>query len=327
MPIKHYWNGTILTVESDSGTSSADLKGAKGDTGSRGVRGLTGATGGGATIEDNVISEETTWSSSRIMDNFAEHMSVSGNPVTCMPIPNYPLHIVTTIEPNTTGISEVNVTRCGKNIIQIDDVVVTGSNRWENDSRDIILPAGTYTIRAYATQSNTVTYIAMSVRLLSDGMTIINEKAINNKESDMAVTFTIPENEKGVRVYFYSNFTDESIDTNCGFYNIIIEKGNQYTGYEAYNGNTYTMYLPEPIYGGSIDWNTGIVTADYDINGLLDEPYIMEVEPVVINAIEDTNTLYTDADNIQVIGRVDTMYQLSQLNARIAALEAALINA
>lgn len=39
--ITHSWNGTILTVTSDSGTSSADLKGAKGDTGARGVRGLT----------------------------------------------------------------------------------------------------------------------------------------------------------------------------------------------------------------------------------------------------------------------------------------------
>ena len=40
--ITHSWNGTILTVTSDSGTSSADLKGAKGDTGARGVRGLKG---------------------------------------------------------------------------------------------------------------------------------------------------------------------------------------------------------------------------------------------------------------------------------------------
>lgn len=40
--IKHEWNGTILTITSDSGTSSADLQGVKGDTGARGVRGLPG---------------------------------------------------------------------------------------------------------------------------------------------------------------------------------------------------------------------------------------------------------------------------------------------
>lgn len=38
--IKHSWNGTVLTIESDSGISSADLKGAKGDTGIRGPQGV-----------------------------------------------------------------------------------------------------------------------------------------------------------------------------------------------------------------------------------------------------------------------------------------------
>lgn len=42
--IKHEWNGTILTITSDSGTSSADLKGAKGDDGARGVAGAAGGT-------------------------------------------------------------------------------------------------------------------------------------------------------------------------------------------------------------------------------------------------------------------------------------------
>ena len=43
--IYHSFNGTVLTITSDSGTSSADLKGSKGDTGARGVRGLAGADG------------------------------------------------------------------------------------------------------------------------------------------------------------------------------------------------------------------------------------------------------------------------------------------
>lgn len=40
--IKHEWNGTVLTVISDSGASSADLKGEKGDTGPRGPQGPGG---------------------------------------------------------------------------------------------------------------------------------------------------------------------------------------------------------------------------------------------------------------------------------------------
>lgn len=44
--ITHEWNGTILTITSDSGTSSMDLKGAKGDTGVRGAQGIAGGSGG-----------------------------------------------------------------------------------------------------------------------------------------------------------------------------------------------------------------------------------------------------------------------------------------
>ena len=42
--IKHQWNGTVLTIESDSGVSSCDLKGAKGDDGPRGAQGAPGST-------------------------------------------------------------------------------------------------------------------------------------------------------------------------------------------------------------------------------------------------------------------------------------------
>jgi hypothetical protein len=41
--ITHEWNGTILTITSDAGTSSADLKGEKGDDGVRGPQGIAGA--------------------------------------------------------------------------------------------------------------------------------------------------------------------------------------------------------------------------------------------------------------------------------------------
>ena len=42
MSIYHVWNGTVLTITSDSGTSSMDLKGGQGDTGCRGPQGPPG---------------------------------------------------------------------------------------------------------------------------------------------------------------------------------------------------------------------------------------------------------------------------------------------
>lgn len=55
--IKHEWNGTVLIITSDSGTSSMDLKGDKGDTGSRGPQGKCGVI---IDAEGNVITDVAT---------------------------------------------------------------------------------------------------------------------------------------------------------------------------------------------------------------------------------------------------------------------------
>lgn len=60
--ITHEWNGTILTITSDSGTSSCDLKGDKGDDGIRGAQGIAGKDGrdgAGTSMElDTTLSVE-----------------------------------------------------------------------------------------------------------------------------------------------------------------------------------------------------------------------------------------------------------------------------
>ena len=59
--ITHSWNGTVLTITSDSGTSSADLKGAQGDTGIRGAQGANGASSAeGLGINDYVVEQGTS---------------------------------------------------------------------------------------------------------------------------------------------------------------------------------------------------------------------------------------------------------------------------
>lgn len=49
--IFHEWSGTVLTITSDSGTSSMDLKGDKGDTGVRGPQGPAGDGSGGGSVD------------------------------------------------------------------------------------------------------------------------------------------------------------------------------------------------------------------------------------------------------------------------------------
>ena len=58
--ITHSWNGTILTITSDSGTSSADLQGGKGNTGPRGAQGPAGViVNPDGTIDTSQYATET----------------------------------------------------------------------------------------------------------------------------------------------------------------------------------------------------------------------------------------------------------------------------
>ena len=59
--IKHQWNGTVLTIESDSGVSSCDLKGAKGDDGPRGPQGVQGERGETGVGEQGLKGEPFTY--------------------------------------------------------------------------------------------------------------------------------------------------------------------------------------------------------------------------------------------------------------------------
>ena len=58
--IFHSWNGTVLTITSDSGTSSADLQGGKGNTGIRGPQGPAGIiVNPDGTIDTSAYATET----------------------------------------------------------------------------------------------------------------------------------------------------------------------------------------------------------------------------------------------------------------------------
>ena len=57
--IYHSFNGTVLTITSDSGTSSCDLKGATGDTGIRGPQGPKGEKGNGIDSVNGKIGDVT----------------------------------------------------------------------------------------------------------------------------------------------------------------------------------------------------------------------------------------------------------------------------
>ena len=71
--ITHQWTGTVLTITSDSGTSSCDLKGAKGDDGPRGAQGAPGSSVaedsqklGGVAAENYALKTDTVENANKL---------------------------------------------------------------------------------------------------------------------------------------------------------------------------------------------------------------------------------------------------------------------
>ena len=437
--ITHSWNGTILTITSDSGTTAMDLKGEKGDTGARGVRGLPGKAGGGARIEDGVISDETTWSSSGIVDRFAELMGTNANPaVLDNPYPNYPLQITTTFEPKQEGSGNpspdnirpisgwtgAKLTRCGKNLFDKDSAML---NSWYSYSPEIpnaqpfdgvfasklipVRPGEVFTLTNYITGEGygLVKYLVSETD--TGGISSVRgEDVITCDGTKQVYTFTVPAKVR------YIGITGDMANID----KVQLELGSTATTYEPYKGDTYTIGFGNTYYGGTLDWNTGVLTVDralytFDgsenfVNGGWNNPYsyvrwdlfpdvvkyqmsvvadaycshyavgsvgyvitneiagfgiydrghmifsspthadvdafksylaaqhaagtpvqvcyklatpqTIQLTPQEIKAIKGINTLYSNAQELTVIGRVDTMYQLSKLAERVAALEA-----
>lgn len=200
MPIKHYWNGTILTIESDSGTSSCDLQGSKGETGARGARGLTGRTGGGALIEDGVIRDDTTWSSAGIMDRFAEAFSTEGNPVVCdNALANVPFNIITEIEPKQEGSGNPCPAGLGKNLI--DDKRVLKPNAKHDSITELTLSGSTITLSGIPTNQYAqlgITNIIEDIQSLV-GKTLTLSATLGGTQPHLLLTFN-KNDEKNTRL-------------------------------------------------------------------------------------------------------------------------------
>ena len=89
-----------------------------------------GGSSPGGLIDDNLISKTSTWSSRMVIDSLAPEFYMSGSIVTCTPVHNYPLSVVSQILPVQDGDGDsgpdnvrpvrgwdgANIWQCGENI-------------------------------------------------------------------------------------------------------------------------------------------------------------------------------------------------------------------
>lgn len=250
----------------------------------------------GVQLNDSAINTTEAWSSKKIVDTLCPSFSVSGNPVTCNPVEDYPLGAVVTLEPKQAGSGdpspenvrpisgwdEVTVNVRGKNLVDFTKAEARNSSETVEILKDGVKWSGTY-------------YFLIPVSGLPRGATIVASYT-----SDMAGTWRVQYSDKsysgtsGVlkgtpitldsakeieHIVIYKSNTG-TFESDMVFTDIQVEFGSTPTPYEPYQGDTYDIALLETVYGGTVDcvtgkgkktWETILIDEDFIANNIFSE--------------------------------------------------------
>lgn len=229
------------------------------------------------------------WSSKQIVDSFCPPFTTSGSVVTCTPVPGYPLHVVSQIVPvqegegdpspdnvrPIRGWDEANLWVAGKNLW--DNDYAMNPDNWENGTyyalRLPLAPNATYTLSMsknnmfknynpdyngkFAFHLGEIPYQAVGNKLIGNATVL-----------DVPLTYTFSTSDKPMYANLYSGTYGESgfeIAFTELLVNLQIEAGSTPTPYTPYNPASKTITLPfgQTVYGGTLDWTTGVLTVDW----------------------------------------------------------------
>lgn len=224
-----------------------------------------------------------------IARNLTDAVEKSGNPVQAELVGGLPFdRVATSLEPIQAGSGDpsptnirpisgrtgATLTRCGKNMMptsasdivtgfgitvkggQKSGIVLYGTASASGGVKAAgidALPAGTYTVSTGALGG--VNRIEVTV----------NGVAISQVMEDTPYTLTLAETSSvGLNVIIY-NGADCGTESNPTRIDVQLEKGRAVTDYAPYQGNTYAASFGQTVYGGTLDWQTGVLTVDSGI--------------------------------------------------------------
>lgn len=175
-----------------------------------------------------------------------------------------------------SGRGEASVTRTGKNLLKLTEqtvtknsikvtvdnarVVMNGTATNTSSTHVIIaerqLPPGVYTM-SYTIESGSVEGLADEATYL---YTAVNGKEYRVRHNVAAVEIPVTETaDAKFRLIVPAN--GKIYDQFTLLFQL--EKGSTATAFEPYNGETLTAELPETVYGGTLNWTTGVLTVTH----------------------------------------------------------------
>lgn len=219
-----------------------------------------------------------------------------------------------------SGRTVAMLTRCGKNLMDLSQ------GYGYNELKPLNAPVGTpITFSLFPTDGTS----QFNGRIVYDDDTTHDFAIIGtNADNNIWHTYTITP-EKHIKEYSIYDTDGSSIRT---ISKGMIEYGSTATTFEPYQGDTYTADFGQTVYGGTLDWLTGVLTVEWGlISSYADEalsgewisdrdvystgatpttgaqiayklatPITIQLPPATVTALKGVNTLHTDADSVSV---------------------------
>lgn len=226
-------------------------------------------------IDDKVLRNDKTWSSNKIVEELYPTFQKEGNPIICYPVENYPLNVKATFLPKQAGSGdpspenvrpisgrdEVTVTRCGKNLLDFDqltaEIVAYGLTSEKIDN---------YTIRVSGTATESGERLSFAIaysaqtELQGKGFSIF---LIPVSDYDQPISAYGLRKVGESYIAISANLTSgENYDMR--FKLMITADNSTPTAYEPYQGSTTTLTMPETIYGGTVDAVSGVGSKEWE---------------------------------------------------------------
>lgn len=219
-----------------------------------------------AIIDDTAITPDKTWSSKGIVDVLCPPIQATGNPVVCYPVPGYPLGVTVDFAPIQEGAGDpspenvrpikgrdsVQVERCGENLLN-------------------------------PTKNGYITYTPYGLEITYLGDNRVHLKGTYQEDGGSFVILDTQQKllaGKGLKITGFTiegtkqNFTlyglrtkDETVITMQAEFRVgdvidmivavVVSDTPHPTTFAPYTGQTTTLTLPTPCYGGKLDAVTG----------------------------------------------------------------------
>lgn len=265
----------------------------------------------GVQLNDDAINTTEAWSSKKIVDTLCPPFNVSGNPVICHPVEDYPLSAVVTLEPKQEGTGDPSPENV-RPISGYNSVTVTQSKD-ESQVKQITLtlPETIY--------GGTV-----------DAVTGVGEKTWEFLEFDGTETWSLAaENESNINLYTVNSPASEghtdALNIVC---NMLPTTPNNINNVGIRNGgtgitiSTISVTIPKSLAEDIDSWKSYLATqasagTPVQVAYKLATPTSFQATGnQALPAVAGLNTVYTDGDSLDVTGRQDLLYTLQNMQAQ-----------